>query len=1161
MILFVDQFLLLGKKLFQRILNRIAVIVIFIVFPLTGFAQVFDNFSDGDFTNNPQWLGDTSLFQITNSSAIPPQLKPALQLNGSNSDTTILYLPNALVNNIEWQFWVKMSFNTSENNNARVYLVADQSDLYGNLNGYYVQLGGANDSISLMKQSGDEHIPIIKGLQAFTGNSTNVLRVKVTRGENGFWDLFADGEGGYSFAHEGSVADDEFSSGNYFGIFCKYTSSNASKFYFDDFYVNEIIVDTIPPKLVNIDVLSANQLDLYFDEPLNAAISEIELNYFISNEIGYPQNVLQDELDPAKVHFEIQNEFIPGLQYELSISNIEDLAGNIIQDTIAFFTYFITAEIFPYDIIINELMVDENPIPNNLPEADFLELYNRTSENLNLKNCTLQPRENSDPVTFPDVIIEPDSFLIVTANVDVELFEAFGQVVGLPSFSLNNEGAVTLRNVNGTLIHHLHYSKEWYHDEEKQEGGWSIEQIDPQHPCDGISNWKASDDDKGGSPGARNSVDGISYSLPEISAIALVDEDSIIIEFSHYMDSITILNSNAYLVDAGIGNPETISILDIGASAISLQFENSFETNMVYKLTIDDSLFNCSGDIIEMNEQYEILVPVEAFPNDVVINEIFADPTPPIGLPEYEFMEVFNTTDFFLNIKEWILIVGTTEKEIPNVVLPPKSYLIFTHENAVNYYGMYGQSIGFSSLSLTNGGTTLMLLNNEGEIISSVSYSDDWYHDSDKAEGGWSLEQIDPFSPCGGRLNWSASEAEAGGTPGKLNSIDALNILEPTAERVIYIDENHFELQFNQNMEQNELLVKLNYSVNQGIGNPVNVSLILNYLDRVELTFFEPLNKQTIYTLNINENIKNCTGIPISSYAEIEFGVAEEAEKNEVVINEILFNPLGNGVDFVEIYNTSEKLIDLSLLKLGTVKYNALEPNDTTYKDIADKGLILFPEEYQLLTTDPEIVNEQYFCPETKSLLKMSSFPSYNNESGTVLIKNSKGLIVDCIHYDEEMHHPLINTVEGVSLERVNFNRPSVDETNWHSAAASVGFATPGYKNSQFSELSEVADPIRIEPEIFSPDNDGYNDVVNINYNFGAAGYTASLSIYDSQGRLVKVLVNNEILGAQGAFSWDGRTDDNQKADIGMYIAYFEAFSMNGEVKKFKKTIVLGGKL
>jgi hypothetical protein len=117
-------------------------------------SQVYDNFSDGNFTVNPVWTGDTSQFQITSSSAVPPEMKPALQLNSEGSDTSFLVVANTMMNNTEWQFWIKLSFNTSANNFARVYLVSDQQNLEGNLNGYFVEIGGAEDSIAFCRQTG-----------------------------------------------------------------------------------------------------------------------------------------------------------------------------------------------------------------------------------------------------------------------------------------------------------------------------------------------------------------------------------------------------------------------------------------------------------------------------------------------------------------------------------------------------------------------------------------------------------------------------------------------------------------------------------------------------------------------------------------------------------------------------------------------------------------------------------------------------------------------------------------------------------------------------------------------------------------------------------------------------------------------------------------------
>jgi hypothetical protein len=159
------------------------------------------------------------------------------------------------------------------------------------------------------------------------------------------------------------------------------------------------------------------------------------------------------------------------------------------------------------------------------------------------------------------------------------------------------------------------------------------------------------------------------------------------------------------------------------------------------------------------------------------------------------------------------------------------------------------------------------------------------------------------------------------------------------------------------------------------------------------------------------------------------------------------------------------------------------------------------------------------------------------------------------------MHFPLIKETEGVSLERIDFNRPSNDSTNWHSAAENVGFATPGYKNSQFAGSGSAGDGnLVIEPAIFSPDNDGFNDVLNISYAM-PAGYAANITIYDQHGRQIKRLAKNEVLGTSGIISWDGINDDNEKAPMGIYVIYFEAFNSSGEIIKTKKTAVLGIKL
>ena len=145
-------------------------------------------------------------------------------------------------------------------------------------------------------------------------------------------------------------------------------------------------------------------------------------------------------------------------------------------------------------------------------------------------------------------------------------------------------------------------------------------------------------------------------------------------------------------------------------------------------------------------------------------------------------------------------------------------------------------------------------------------------------------------------------------------------------------------------------------------------------------------------------------------------------------------------------------------------------------------------------------------------------------------------------------------------MERIDFDRPTNESTNWHSAAESVGWATPGLENSQYYPGQLTSDVVSIEPEIFSPDNDGFDDILNINYTMANAGFVGSITIFDANGRLIRSLVQNELLAASGTISWDGLNNKREKARIGMYIVYFEVFDLDGNVSGVKKTCVVASK-
>ena len=96
-------------------------------------------------------------------------------------------------------------------------------------------------------------------------------------------------------------------------------------------------------------------------------------------------------------------------------------------------------------------------------------------------------------------------------------------------------------------------------------------------------------------------------------------------------------------------------------------------------------------------------------------------------------------------------------------------------------------------------------------------------------------------------------------------------------------------------------------------------------------------------------------------------------------------------------------------------------------------------------------------------------------------------------------------------------------------------------------------------PDIFSPNNDGTEDVLQIQIELKEVGFSGSLQIFSTQGMLVQRLANNVLFGKSNTFYWHGLIEKGAKAPIGRYIVLLEAFNTQGKIVKAKKTCVLGG--
>jgi len=645
---------------------------------------------------------------------------------------------------------------------------------------------------------------------------------------------------------------------------------------------------------------------------------------------------------------------------------------------------------------------------------------------------------------------------------------------------------------------------------------------------------------------------------PVIISTTTQTDSTLLLVFNETVETASAENSSNYMVDNDIGLPKTARQDELNGAEIYLTFDNHFQNGQQYRLDVS-GIKDLSDNIMLPQQLAFSFYQAQAF--DIVINEIMADPSPVVGLPDYEYLELFNQTDQTIDLSDWELVIGSTEKVFGNITIDPHAYLILADEEAESDLSAYGKFYGFGSFSLTNSGQTVTLFDKEGNLITTVSYQDNWYHDPDKEDGGWSLEQINPANICSQGDNWHASEDLKGGTPGTVNSVFNEIELAPAVQRLEFVADNLLRLYFNQAMDTGNIFDVSHYSVDHDIGNPVQTFSVQGQSDAIELYFGETFIDGVIYQLTVSKSVMNCIGFHPENDTSLAFGVGESASDKDIVINEILFNPWTNGVDYVEIYNRSEKVIDLSKLQLGSVRISPPNPPDTSYYPIINEQLLMVPGTYFLLTSSPEIVKSQYVTQNPNGFIKVDPFPAYNNDEGCCTLINQEGEIIDVFNYSEEMHYPLLNYVDGVSLERISFDGTTQDANNWHSASEASGFGTPAYQNSQFIMEDEHQDEIVIDPEIFSPDEDGYNDVVSIKYNFDQPGYSMTVNVFDAGGNLIRKLVNNQYPGVRGSVKWDGIRDDNTKAPVGIYIFYIQVFDPEGNVKKYKRTAVLASKL
>jgi hypothetical protein len=634
------------------------------------------------------------------------------------------------------------------------------------------------------------------------------------------------------------------------------------------------------------------------------------------------------------------------------------------------------------------------------------------------------------------------------------------------------------------------------------------------------------------------SITGVFYSdvtAPSVTGKKIQAKNSVSVSFSEKIADSFFLKENF-----SINSSSPVSVIRNGEGSATLVFKDDLknkQTNTLFIKKVCDASGNCSENI------EVVFNPLWADPGDVIIAEIMSDPDPVVSLPAAEYIEIANRTEYIFNLEGWKLSTNERSCDIPDGIINPGEIIILCSRNDTSSFKSYGKTIGLASFpSLSNEGMVIYLTDSSGLMIHGVEYNQSWYDNELKAEGGWSLEMKDGNFPFSGKENWKASASRKGGTPGTGNSVACQN---PDHEfrglsNVFAPDTKSIIISFSEPViSQAEKLSRITI-------NGTRLKSIRSYDPLCRVFRAEPdhdLEPGIVCTTVIPEDLSDFAGNLITS-SIWSFALTETSEKGDVVFNELLFNPLPGYPDYIELFNSSEKTIDASRLYIASVND---ETSDTSeLYQVSLENRCIMPGTYYAITTGTELVTGKYFTSDESFIFEVNDLPSMSDDKGHLLLFNRELDLIDEVRYDEKMHYSLISDAEGKALERVSAG-------NWHTAAESSGWGTPGKQNSVFTEEVPTDEIVSFSSSKITPDSDGMEDLLNITLKFPGIDNVVSIIVFDEAGSPVKKLASNLLSGPESVISWDGTADDGTPVRTGIYIVFISYYNENGNTGKWKK--------
>ena len=519
------------------------------------------------------------------------------------------------------------------------------------------------------------------------------------------------------------------------------------------------------------------------------------------------------------------------------------------------------------------------------------------------------------------------------------------------------------------------------------------------------------------------------------------------------------------------------------------------------------------------------------------ITEWMSDPSPTYGLPEIEWVEIINVSDTRIETAQLSLSDPTKKVKLPAYSLKKDSAVVLCSAGGCAQLDIHNCIEADALPNLNNTADSLFLWANDTILVDYIHYDITLLPNDYRRNGGYSIVRTRLPQACVYDQHLAYASEQQGGSPGIASGSITQVKLRATSE---FISDTEARIFLNAIGSIQGQHISAYRTINAA-------SLVMNYSTQIELLFEDAILPGNAITLTL-DSIKTCLNHTDFLGAEIQLVHPKKIEKGTVFLNEILYNAYSGGVDFIELYNTSEEFIQLK-----NIYFMYADPKGRQQQAFLKKNLTIAPNDFVVLAADTTLLKRQYPNTRIENCAQVPGFISFADEGGTLIMKNEMPDTLDMITFNDDLQNPLNRSNEGISLEKIDAYKTYYSAANWTSSASG---ATPGYINSQnLSAPPEESQPFYCQPCHITTDLNGRNDYVLLYLNPSTTGTFASVSIYTLAGELVDKVCVNQLLGNQNIFQWNGQQQSNTLLTDGIYIAVAEWWLPNGKMRTAKIAI------